>query len=68
MVCSTQRVFVDPQLFLALWPMYLKALFKRNPDIKDIAAYYQLVESFRNKFDRVCHKTHLNIGFGADAT
>ena len=48
--------------------MYLKALFRRNPDIKDIAANFQLVESYRNEFDRVCHKRLLNIGFGADAT
>jgi hypothetical protein len=48
--------------------MYLKASFRHNPDIKDIAAYYRLVESYRNEFDRVCHKTLLNIGFWADAT
>ena len=27
-----------------------------------------MVESYRNEFDRVCHKTLLNIGFGAEAT
>ena len=48
--------------------MYLKASFRHNPDIKDIAAYYRLVESYRNEFDRVCHKTLLNIGFWEDAT
>ena len=48
--------------------MYLKALFRHNPDIRDIAAYYRLVESYRNEFDRVCHKTLLNIGFWEDAT
>ena len=68
MVCSTQGVFVNQQLFLALWPMYLKASFRHNPAINDIAAYYRLVESYRNEFDRVCHKTLLNIGFWADAT
>jgi hypothetical protein len=61
-------VFADQQLFLALWPMYLKASFRHNPAIKDIAAYYRLVESYRNQFDRVCHKTLLNIGFWTDAT
>lgn len=48
--------------------MYLKASFRHNPDIKDIAAYYRLVESYRNECDRVCHKTLLNIGFWPDAT
>ena len=48
--------------------MYLKVSFRHNPDIKDIASYYRLVESYRNEFDRVCHKTLLNIDFGAEAT
>ena len=61
-------VFVNRQLFLALWPMYLKASFRHNPDFRDIAAYYRLVESYRNEFDRVCHKTLLNIGFWPEAT
>ena len=48
--------------------MYLKASFRHNPSISDIAPYYRLVESYRNESDRVCHKTLLNIGFWADAT
>ena len=48
--------------------MYLKASFRHNPAINDIAAYSRLVESYRNEFDRVCHKTLLNIGFWADVT
>ncbi|MGH7954934.1 MAG: IS1634 family transposase [Gloeomargaritales cyanobacterium] len=48
--------------------MYLKASFRHNASIKDIAAYYRLVESYRNEYDRVCHKTLLNIGFWPDAT
>jgi len=48
--------------------MYLKASFRHNPTIKDIAAYYRLVESYRNECDRVCHTTLLNIGFWPDAT
>ena len=48
--------------------MYLKASFRHNPAIKDIAAYYRLVESYRNEFDRVFHKTLLNIGFWEDST
>ena len=48
--------------------MYLKASFRNNPETKNIAAYYRLVESYRNEDDRVCHKTLLNIGFWTDAT
>ncbi|MDQ3552238.1 MAG: IS1634 family transposase [Bacteroidota bacterium] len=61
-------MFVKRQQFLALSLMYLKASFRHNPAINDIAAYYRLVESYRNEFDRVCHKTLLNIGFWADVT
>ncbi len=48
--------------------MYLKASFRHNPDIKNIAPYYRLVESYRNENDRVCHKTLLNIGFWPGAS
>ena len=48
--------------------MYLKVSFRHNSIINDIAAYYRLVESYRNEYDRVCHKTLLNIGFWIDAT
>jgi len=48
--------------------MYLKASFRHNPAINNIAAYYRLVESYRNEADRVCHKTLLNIGFLPAAT
>ena len=48
--------------------MYLKASFRHNPEIKNIAPYYRLVESYRNENDRVCHKTLLNIGFWPDAS
>jgi hypothetical protein len=48
--------------------MYLKASFRQHPELKDIAPYYRLVESYRNQEDRVCHKTLLNIGFWTDAT
>ena len=61
-------VFVFGALILALPLMYLKASFRHNPDIRHIAAYYRLVESYRNESDRVCHKTLLNIGFWGDAT
>lgn len=48
--------------------MYLKVSFRHNPSLNGIAAYYRLVESYRNEDDRVCHRTLLNIGFWPDAT
>lgn len=68
MVCSTQGGVRIPTSIFSFVPMYLKASFRHNPAINDIAAYYRLVESYRNEFDRVCHKTLLNIGFWTDAT
>ena len=61
-------MFVFGQAVLALLFMYLKASFRHNPVINGIAAYYRLVESYRNQQDRVCHRTLLNIGFWLDAT
>ncbi len=68
MVCSTQGGVRIPTAIFSFVPMYLKASFRHNPAINDIAAYYRLVESYRNELDRVCHKTLLNIGFWTDAT
>ena len=68
MVVVHRGVFVNRQLLLALLPMYLKVSFRHYPAISDIAAYYRLVESYRNESDTVCHKTLLNIGFWPDAT
>jgi len=48
--------------------MYLKTSFRHSPNLRGIAAFYRLVESYRNENDRVCHKTLLNISFWADAT
>jgi hypothetical protein len=48
--------------------MYLKSTFRHNPEIRNIAAYYRLIESYRNETDRVCHRTLLNIGFWPEAT
>ena len=48
--------------------MYLKVSFRHHPSLNGIAAYYRLVESYRNEADRVCHKTLLNIGFWSEAS
>ena len=43
--------------------MYFKSVVRKNPDTGEIEGYYRLVESYRNEYDRVCHRTLLNIGF-----
>jgi hypothetical protein len=48
--------------------MYLKVSFRHDPSTNGIAAYYRLVESYRNEQDRVCHRTLLNIGFWPEAS
>lgn len=34
-----------------------------NPQNGRSEGYYRLVESYRNEYDRICHRTLLNIGF-----
>ena len=36
---------------------------RHNPNTGYTQGYYRLVESYRNEFDRICHRTLLNIGF-----
>ncbi len=36
---------------------------RHNPRTGHSQGYYRLVESYRNEFNRVCHRTLLNIGF-----
>jgi len=43
--------------------MYFKFSLRYNKDKQQSAAYYRLVESYRNAEGRVCHRTILNIGF-----
>lgn len=68
LVCSTQGGVRSPEPFFSFAAMYLKVSFRHNPAINNTAAYYRLVESYRNEDDRVCHKTLLNIGFLPTAT
>lgn len=37
-----------------------------NPDTKVLSGYFRLVESYGNEYDRVCHRTILNVGFMED--
>lgn len=43
--------------------MYFKSVIRRNPETGRYEGYYRLVESYRNEWGRVCHRTLLNIGF-----
>ena len=36
---------------------------RTNPETGIYSGYYRLVESYRNAFDRVCHRTILNAGY-----
>ena len=43
--------------------MYFKFSLRKNPATNQTESYFRLVESYRNEFGRVCHRTLLNIGF-----
>ena len=43
--------------------MYFKVSMRTNPQTGIYSGYYRLVESYRNGFDRVCHRTILNAGY-----
>ena len=43
--------------------MYFKVSMRTNPQTGIYSGYYRLVESYRNKNGRVCHRTMLNAGY-----
>lgn len=43
--------------------MYFKVSLRNNPATQSSCGYYRLVESYRNEYNRICHRTLLNIGF-----
>ena len=43
--------------------MYFKSSIRKNPETGNLDGYYRLVESYRNAYGRVCHRTMLNVGF-----
>lgn len=43
--------------------MYFKSFLRHNPASQRVEGYYRLVESYRNIYGRICHKTLINIGF-----
>jgi hypothetical protein len=43
--------------------MYFRSSIRRNPITGELSGYYRLVESYRNGFGKVCHRTILTVGF-----
>jgi hypothetical protein len=43
--------------------MYFKFSLRKNPATQEVESYFRLVESYHNEYNRVCHRTLLNIGF-----
>ncbi|MFN6329182.1 MAG: IS1634 family transposase [Chitinophagales bacterium] len=43
--------------------MYFKVSYRKNPETGNPSGYYRLVESYRNEYDLICHRTILNVGF-----
>jgi hypothetical protein len=43
--------------------MYFKVSMRNNQAIQDSCGCYRFVESYRNEYNRICHRTLLNIGF-----
>ncbi len=43
--------------------MYFRSSIRRNPLTGELSGYYRLVESYRNGFGKVCHRTILTAGF-----
>jgi len=43
--------------------MYFRSSLRNNPATGQTEGYWRLVESYRNEFGRVCHRTLLNVGF-----
>jgi Transposase DDE domain len=43
--------------------VYFKISYRNNPVTGNSCGYYRLVESYRNEYDRICHRTILNVGF-----
>lgn len=43
--------------------MYFRSVIRVNPTTQRHEGYYSLVESYRNEFGRVCHRTLHTVGF-----
>ena len=43
--------------------MYFRSVLRKNPLSQEYEGYYRLLESYRNEFGRVCHRTLYTLGF-----
>lgn len=43
--------------------MYFRSSLRNNPATEQSEGYWRLVESYRNEFGRVCHRTLYTVGF-----
>ena len=48
--------------------MYFKVSMRTNPETRLWSGYYRLVESYRNGWGRICHRTILNVGYVDELT
>lgn len=43
--------------------MYFRSSIRKNPATNAIGGYYRLVETYRNEYGRICHRTLHTVGF-----
>lgn len=43
--------------------MYFRSVTRVNPITQKREGYYRLIESYRNQYDRICHRTLHTVGF-----
>ena len=43
--------------------MYFRSSMRHHPKTGELTGYYRLVESYRNRENRICHRTMLSAGF-----
>jgi hypothetical protein len=43
--------------------MYFRSSMRHNPKTGELSGYYRLVESYRNRDNRICHRTILSAGY-----
>ena len=48
--------------------MFFRPSMRVNPATQKSEGYYRLVESYRNEFGRICHRTLLSVGFISHTT
>jgi hypothetical protein len=43
--------------------MYFRSVIRNNPATQNLEGYYRLVESYRNIYGNICHRTLHTVGF-----